>query len=156
MRTVKIEDFLTDAQVERCCALFPDRTRIRDEVIKPNMAAINHKLGQENDPDYLSYAVAYAIENREPSSDEMSRYLREISDAASAAVWETVPVPTDPSARAYTCSVADWRLLVFCCAVEDGRDFDGTGTKDGVILHLTRDLAESLFADAQRKTGAVS
>ena len=61
MRTVKISDFLTDAQLERCRKLYPDQARIRDEVIKPNMAAINRKLGQENDPDYLSYAVVYAI-----------------------------------------------------------------------------------------------
>jgi hypothetical protein len=62
MKTVKLGDFLTDAQIEQCRALYPDRARIRDEVIQPNMEAINLKLGQENDADYLAYAIVYTID----------------------------------------------------------------------------------------------
>lgn len=62
MRTVKIGDFLTDEQITQCQALYPRRVRIRDEVIKPNMETINKKLGQENDADYLSYVIIYAIQ----------------------------------------------------------------------------------------------
>lgn len=63
MKTVKLGEMLTDEQLELCRALYPDRERIRDEVIAPNLEAINRRLGQENDPDYLSYAIVYAIEN---------------------------------------------------------------------------------------------
>ena len=38
-----------------------DRKRIRDEIIKPNIDRINKALGQENDPDYLAYAVEYSM-----------------------------------------------------------------------------------------------
>ena len=61
VKTAKLGDFLTDEQIKRCRALFPDRRRIRDEVVRPNMEAINEKLGQENDAGYLSYAIIYAI-----------------------------------------------------------------------------------------------
>ena len=61
MKTVKLGDMLTDAQLERCRVLYPDRKRIRDEVIRPDMAEINRRLGQENDPDYLSFAIVHAI-----------------------------------------------------------------------------------------------
>lgn len=61
MKTVKLGDFLTDAQMDLCAHLYPDRVAIRDKVIAPNMAEINRKLGQENDPDYLSYAIVHAI-----------------------------------------------------------------------------------------------
>jgi hypothetical protein len=61
MKTVTIGDILTAAQLDRCRVLYPDRARIRDEVIQPNLATIDRKLGQANDPDYLSYAIVYAI-----------------------------------------------------------------------------------------------
>lgn len=59
--TIRITDMLTDEQVQQCIALYPNRERIRDEVVKPNMAEIDRKLGQENDPDYLSYAIMYVL-----------------------------------------------------------------------------------------------
>jgi len=65
-RTVRLGDFLTDAQIARCRALYPDRRRIRDEVIAPDMVAIDRRLGQENDAGYLSYAVIYAIAVGQP------------------------------------------------------------------------------------------
>ena len=61
VKTISIGDMLTDEQIQRCGALYPSRERIRDEVILPNMAEINRRLGQENDPDYLSYAIVYVL-----------------------------------------------------------------------------------------------
>lgn len=61
MKTIRITDMLTEEQMRQCVALYPSRERIRDEVVKPNMAEIDRKLGQENDPDYLSYAIVYVI-----------------------------------------------------------------------------------------------
>lgn len=62
MKVMKLGDFLTDEQLHRCADLYPNREMIRDQIIKPNLAAINRKLGQENDADYLAYAIVYAIE----------------------------------------------------------------------------------------------
>lgn len=60
-KMVKLPDFLTHEQIRKCVRLYPDRKKIRDEVIIPNMAEISRKLGQENDPDYLSFAIVYVI-----------------------------------------------------------------------------------------------
>lgn len=60
-KEVRIGDFLTEEQAERCCDLYPDHKRIHDEVILPNLAEINRKLGQENDARYLSYAIVSLI-----------------------------------------------------------------------------------------------
>jgi hypothetical protein len=62
VKTCKLGDYLTDAQIERCIALYPSTDAIRREVIEPNMTEINRKLGQENDAQYLAYMVTYAIE----------------------------------------------------------------------------------------------
>jgi len=59
-----MEDFLTTDQIERVVAIWNEhRTgfaqRVCDEVIAPNIEQINLKLGQENDPKFLAYAVEY-------------------------------------------------------------------------------------------------
>lgn len=61
-------DFLTRAQIRECEKLLArgDGARsaasaICENVIRPNIEAINRKLGQENDPLYLAYLVEYAI-----------------------------------------------------------------------------------------------
>jgi hypothetical protein len=60
MRSISLGDFLTDEELLRI-SMIMDRKRIRDEIIKPNIDRINKALGQENDPDYLAYAVEYSM-----------------------------------------------------------------------------------------------
>lgn len=66
-KKVRITDFLTHAQLQQCIALYKAcngygfAQRCCDEIIKPNINAINAKLGQENDPKYLAYAVEYVM-----------------------------------------------------------------------------------------------
>jgi hypothetical protein len=60
MKKVAIGDFLTEAQIKRACELKKAKD-ICDEIIRPNIALINAKLGQENDPMYLSYMVEYVV-----------------------------------------------------------------------------------------------
>ena len=70
MKTMTLPQFLTDGQIAEAFRLykicvseaidFSDAVaKIQAEVIEPNMAAINGKLGQENDARYLAYAVVY-------------------------------------------------------------------------------------------------
>lgn len=66
MKTMTLPDFLTDAQIEQALKLYEahgmDATSaICKQVIEPNMAAINKKLGQENDASYLAYACVYVF-----------------------------------------------------------------------------------------------
>lgn len=61
-----ISDFLTVVQVQSCIRLWrSDREhfhkRVLAEIVEPNMAEINRKLGQENDAGYLAYAVEYIM-----------------------------------------------------------------------------------------------
>lgn len=62
---VTLADFLTEDQIGHAVKLYEAHGmdavgKIRVEVIEPNMAAINAKLGQENDARYLAYAVVHA------------------------------------------------------------------------------------------------
>lgn len=67
MKQVSIGDFLTPEQIEKARLVHraapPTRLHkwLVEQVIRPNMTEINRKLGQENDEDYLAYAVEYAL-----------------------------------------------------------------------------------------------
>jgi hypothetical protein len=67
MKEVTLPDFLTQQQIDHALQLYSanqgkERHRvIRDSVIAPAMEEINRKLGQENDPDYLTYMVEYVF-----------------------------------------------------------------------------------------------
>jgi len=67
VKTVTLPQFLTEAQIAEAARLFDfhgmwDSVEpIRVLVIAPNLAAINEKLGQENDARYLAYAVVHVL-----------------------------------------------------------------------------------------------
>lgn len=59
-KMVKLCDFLTEEQIEKATQLRTHK-EIREEIIEPNIAEINRKLGQENDPTYLAFMVEYVV-----------------------------------------------------------------------------------------------
>lgn len=61
MKQSKISDFLSEQQIQSCAKLYPDVDAIESQVIAPNMAEINAKLGQENSSRYIAYAVHFAF-----------------------------------------------------------------------------------------------
>lgn len=66
MPQVTISDAFTDAQIGAAILLMqndPDHfhARCRDEIVKPALAEINQRLGQDNDPDWLAYSLEYAL-----------------------------------------------------------------------------------------------
>lgn len=67
MKQTTIQDFLTDEQIKQAISLYKTApegsfaTRCAEEIIAPNLAEINAKLGQENDAKFLAYAVEYAF-----------------------------------------------------------------------------------------------
>lgn len=66
MKTVTLPQFLTEAQIAQAIALYEEHgmdaaDEIRVQVIAPNMAEIDAKLGQENDARYLAYAVVHVL-----------------------------------------------------------------------------------------------
>jgi hypothetical protein len=70
LKTVSLPQFLTPAQIyeaENLFKIYGNRAvkQIQVAVIEPNMATINAKLGQENDPAYLAYAVVYVFSQAE-------------------------------------------------------------------------------------------
>lgn len=75
MKTMTLPQFLTKAQIRVAAGLYAEHgmdavTEIQVRIIEPNMATINAKLGQENDPRYLAYAVVYVLS--QASSSEVA------------------------------------------------------------------------------------
>jgi len=65
-KPLTLPDFLSSDQIATCIALFQQHSGnsvryIRQQVIEPNMTAIDLKIGQPNDATYLSYAVYYIL-----------------------------------------------------------------------------------------------
>ncbi len=65
-KQIALTDFLTKQQIDNSIALFRQHKDksvryIRQQVIEPNMTAIDLKIGQPNDATYLSYAVYYIL-----------------------------------------------------------------------------------------------
>lgn len=67
-KTMTLPDFLTAAQIDAAVALYITlrgtgrfAAEVDRQIIAPNMAAINEKLGQENDSRYLAYAVEMVL-----------------------------------------------------------------------------------------------
>jgi hypothetical protein len=63
---MRLPQFLTAAQIRVAAGLYADHgidavDEIQAQVIDPNMATINTKLGQENDARYLAYVVVYVL-----------------------------------------------------------------------------------------------
>lgn len=66
MKQITLPDFLTDEQIEKARELYMAGTpgfarAVKDLLIEPNIEEINRKLGQENDPMFLAYAVEYVF-----------------------------------------------------------------------------------------------
>lgn len=69
-KSVTLPDILTPPQIVQAARLYKAHgmdavAKIQSQLIEPNMAAINAKLGQENDPRYLAYAVVYVFSQAE-------------------------------------------------------------------------------------------
>jgi hypothetical protein len=65
-KMVSIGDFLTPEQGKLAVLIYRRKPanlhrELLEQVIRPNIAEINRKLGQENDPDYLAYGLEYAL-----------------------------------------------------------------------------------------------
>lgn len=70
MKITTLPQFLTKMQIRIAAGLYADYgmdavAEIQAKVIEPNMKAINAKLGQENDPRYLAYAVVHVLSQAE-------------------------------------------------------------------------------------------
>lgn len=65
MKTVAISNFLTSKEIKEARKLYAKTEthsfakECEEKIIKPNITEINKKLGQENHPKYLAYAVEY-------------------------------------------------------------------------------------------------
>ena len=57
---IKISDFLNSRQI-RLAQKLKHADLIYEQITLPNIKSINQKLGQENDPRYLAYAIEYAV-----------------------------------------------------------------------------------------------
>ena len=65
-RNVTIGEFLTVEEIDKAEEIWKNdrknfHKRVINEIIQPNIARINKALGQQNNPDYLAYAVEYVL-----------------------------------------------------------------------------------------------
>lgn len=72
MKSITLPDILTEPQIARAAQLYTVHgmdavSNIQMEIIEPNMAMINEKLAQENDPRYIAYAVVYVLSKAQES-----------------------------------------------------------------------------------------
>ena len=65
-KTFTLADFLTSKQINEAKKIYDKldspAKEICQKIIQPNIADINKKLGQENDPMYLAYVCEYVFE----------------------------------------------------------------------------------------------
>lgn len=68
MKLISIGDFLSERQIAVVVEMWEHKVSSRQfhtdvvaKVIAPNLTEINRKLGQENDPNYLAYALEYVL-----------------------------------------------------------------------------------------------
>jgi hypothetical protein len=65
-KQITVENFLSTAQLRKAIAIYKSKPRnlhreLLNKVVLPHMAEINRKLDQENHPDYIAYAIEYAL-----------------------------------------------------------------------------------------------
>lgn len=64
-----LRDFLAPTQIAQALAIWKASTtpaqEIADKVIGPNLAEINRRLGQDNDPKFLAYACEHTFNQTE-------------------------------------------------------------------------------------------
>jgi hypothetical protein len=89
IKTASIADFLNEEEMKLAISMYRNpvlgktfASRIRDELIDPNMDRINCSLGQENDPLYLAYAIEYVMMKADQIDDKKNdpkyQYLQKI------------------------------------------------------------------------------
>lgn len=67
MKTISLEALFVES-TQRLIVKNKDRPDFHDwcltTIVKPNMERINEMLGQENDPDYIAYAIEYLAQQQ--------------------------------------------------------------------------------------------
>jgi hypothetical protein len=98
MKQVTLYDFLTESQIEEAHKIWEKEKapakEICDKVIRPNIAEIDRKLGQANDPMYLAYACEHVFNEAAKTTDSTDL-------AASAA--DIPPAPKGPKGTCMVC-----------------------------------------------------
>ena len=66
MKQASLSDFLMSDQIDKALCIWREdnanfHKRVVDEIIMPALPDINRKLGQENNADFLAYAMEYVF-----------------------------------------------------------------------------------------------
>jgi hypothetical protein len=68
-KTMSVGEIFSQSDLVRAQELYPDARAICEQVIRPQLEEINRRVGQENDPMYLAYALVYLFDSLEVSSN---------------------------------------------------------------------------------------
>lgn len=87
------------------------------------------------------------------SQEDVKKVLEEVDKAAEDARWISMD-NAPPGAKGFSATVGAWRLLVVSWETGRGSGYDGTAASDkGLILRLTRELAEKFYKQAESQKG---
>lgn len=81
----------------------------------------------------------------------MLEALRKAREVLPQLKWYKLPQPANPDMQVFEGLHENWRFVVASFEIESqgfppgSRSYDGAATKVGLVLHLTRDLAEEAF-----------
>lgn len=86
--------------------------------------------------------------------EDMQKALREIEGAIPDVTWTKGSFPVPPGTGFFRGEGRGWTINVFDFDISDqgfpagSRGYDGAANKPGLIVHLTRELAEKAFKAA--------
>jgi hypothetical protein len=84
---------------------------------------------------------------------EMTELLREIDECASRASWKDMgPGLEEPTAKSFIAEIDGWTLMVVSVEIGGARGYDGTAVRTGagLVMRLTRELAEKFYKAASK------
>lgn len=153
-RVVRLPDFFSDAQIAAIVTIYDESLsklnefhgRVVSEIIEPNLEAIQVKVGQEVDPDWLAYACEYVMgETGKTSSDDGEDGL-EAGDSLRDMPEPEVAVLMNGIARMVDSMLPDGTLFTVVVFEPGGiGQFVSNCERDSIIPAL-RDVADRLEA----------
>jgi len=144
MRRVTLGEFITESMLVQAQKIGADDVkRICVEVIEPNMAEINRKLGQENDPMYLAYALSHGISQADKRLEQrLPTLLASLETAILKGTWENVLGAPPTLFEAWTTKHGDWTVNVALNRPEGHQDGAAASATRGTVVHLTPELVK--------------
>lgn len=126
MTNTSLERFLTPDQLELARTIGTNHARLVREVVRPNLAEIEAKLGEPLGPDHVAWVIGRQLLECPPHADELLALLDSITS------WDAIERLQGGDVVARDAVARPWALRLF------ERRERGAACHDGAALHLQR------------------